>query len=392
MIAQKSIFSRFIEGMTVFFMSAGFLYGGGHVFSSCFFLYMCHAIVSLVYHLHPCPTIYWFDTSLANLLLMERSYYKTKNLWVYIPSIFMEPASQSWVLLQSIAMIFMGGITFSYLYQWMVCCFFYYGVLHYMLVGKKNMSTTACVFFHVGLGVLSCMEVGLYTEEQEMVWKRFVRYLIYNLYVFYTVYATTDNPRRLRSVLSLFSAVVLAPLSFYQVWCQLSYDGVYTDESQTGILVFYLAYVVADTMLGCLYYRRYFTLLEGWVHHMGTGLTTLYYMDQTKTLYCMCMVIETSTILLSLFKIFYDVPWILYLRDKWFDKIFVLFRIIMPTFFMLYFYHLLVDTIAIIIYLVNMTLNLYWICKITRKNNHHNKNVVGWLQDTERNLCGTHHN
>lgn len=368
MIAHKSILSRVVEGTSIFLMPIGFLYGGGRVFSSCFFLYICHAIVALIYHLYPCSSIFWLDTSLTNLLLIERSYLKTKSLWVYMLgmlSIWMEP---SWVLMRSIAMILMGNITFSYLYQWMVCCFFYYCTFHYMLVRKMTMTTIACVFFHVGLGVFSCIEVDLYVEEDEMMWKRFTRYLIYNFYVFYTIYAITKNPKHLRSVLSLLSSVVLTPLSFHQVWHQFTHDEIYTDDVQTGILVFYLAYVVADTMAGCFYYRQYFTLLEGWVHHVGTGLISLYYMGKTKTLYSMCMVIETSTILLSLFKIFYHVPCILYLRDKWFCKMFVFFRIMMPTFFMFYFYKLLVDKIAITIYLINTTLNLYWICKIARKN------------------------
>lgn len=333
-------------------------------------------MIALIYHLSPRGMIRWFDISLTNLLILERGYLKTHNLGVYVAgmlSMWLEPeGSQSWIVLRAIIMSLMGGLTFPYLYQWMICIFLYYCSLHYMLKNKMRMSSIACIFFHLCLGVLSQMEVGLYIDdEKEDPSRQFLRYCIYFFYVFYVVYAITDNPRRLRNVLSLLSCAVLCLMSFHQAWHQLrSPTEIYYDDRQTSMMLFYLAYVAVDMCLGYVYYRQYFTLLEGWTHHIGTGLITIHYLGRpVKSLYCMAMVIEASTILLCLFKIFYDVHWILYLRDEYFFRVFVFFRIILPTFFMVYFYHLMVDNTAILVYGVNTVLNLYWITRIAKKNN-----------------------
>jgi hypothetical protein len=121
-------------------------------------------------------------------------------------------------------------------------------------------------------------------------------------------------------------------------------------------------------MFGYVCYPQYFPLLEGWFHHLATGCATLYYLNHPKrVLYCMTQVIEASTILLSLFKVLYDVPWVLRLRDQWFARLFVLFRVVLPSLVLALFYSLLFDGVAMGVFAAHMVLNLYWLCKIANK-------------------------
>lgn len=364
---------RVLEGITTFSMPLGFWMGGGQLCSFLFLFYMIHGIASFFYHVFPNSFTYWFDISFIHLIVMERGYRVLRHLGMLFAgmvSMSMETVkTNKWIPLKIMAMCCWSEVgSYSYLCKWMISGIFYYASFQWMLEKKIKMSSVACMCFHLILGVLAFDEVQIYKRDPETRLEHFLRYCFYLWFVFYMVVCNTENSKRLRSVLTLTSSIVLTPLSFYQLWCQLqSSDQIYYDDIQPQTLLFYLSYVAMDIVMGLFYYPMYFTPLEGWFHHLGTAVITLYYLDHPfRILYCMNQIIETSTIFLSLFKIFYDVPWLLRLRDQWFCKSFILFRVVLPTLIMAYF-HTMVDYIAFFIYSVHMSLNLYWLCRISQK-------------------------
>lgn len=184
---------------------------------------------------------------------------------------------------------------------------------------------------------------------------------------------TTLNPKRLRSVLTLVCSSVLTPLSFYQTIRQFQQPHViYKSVMQTHMILFYLAYCLVDTIFANVCCPEYFSLLEGWIHHISTGLGALYYLNHEKQVaVCICFILETSTIVMSLFRIFYDKEWALFLRDNVFRIMFVIFRLVLPNYFMYYFYDLIADSISLSMIGLNTAVNMYWLQKLCTKKIKH---------------------
>lgn len=197
----------------------------------------------------------------------------------------------------------------------------------------------------------------------------FLGYCYWYIMVAYISIQYTLNPKRLRSILTLASSSILTPLSFYQCLRQFQQPHeIYKSYMQAQMILFYLAYCVVDTVFVNICAPNYFGLLEGWFHHIFTGIWALYYLDhEIMVAISMGMIIETSTIVMALFRIFYDANWALFLRDYVFYYMFIVFRLILPNYFMYYFYHLFADPLAVFLLGLNTLVNLYWLLKLSVK-------------------------
>lgn len=365
---------RILEGITSFSLPLGFLIGGGEVSTHLFLFYILHAMSSLLFHLFPTETNYWLDTSFINLMIMERLYLQNPNLYVYlvyltsmlVDGIFWEP---HWgVIARAIVgiIIMMRSISIYHLCLWVVCLLTFLQSMNFMWKNDVFHTTLTCCLYHLYLGLLSCVEVRHYVfNYQHSLLEQFGRYCGYLFFVSIVLVQRTTNPKRLRSVLSFITSIVLTPLSFYQLWRQFqSPDQLYRDDNQSSILLFYIAYCMVDMVFGYTYYPQYFGVLDGWAHHIGTASFALYFLREKKEiLFCIGLVLETSSILLFLSRIFYDVEWVWKLKARYFYTMFLWFRIILPTFFMVYFYPLTTDPACLCMYALSTTLNSYWICR-----------------------------
>lgn len=371
------------EGATTFILPIGHVIGGGNVGSVLFLVYLLHGCASFCFHLFPSEITYWVDVCMINLLIMERVYTITGLVWIYpiyVTSMLMEPI-KSYTYIIGRVMVFISIFSCLDIYDvclWVVCLLTFIQSFYYAVRGHASKTTLTCCLYHLYLGILSALEVRHHKPTSATGFMTtLLRFCMYYVFVFYVVYNITDNPKRLRNVLTLLSAVVLTPLSFYEAWCQfLSPHHIYKDEIQIPMVLWFMAYAIVDLIVGSFFYPQYTTLLEAWVHHIGFLLTLSYYLlsnEQVVVFCCMSMVVETSTIILCLFKIFHDCDWILRIRDKHFVWMFCLFRMWFPTFFILYFYNLLVDNFTLSVYITNMVLNAYWLSKILTKKNPRNK-------------------
>ena len=224
------------------------------------------------------------------------------------------------------------------------------------------------VLYHIYLPVTSALEVAMYVKEITNTSDGFLRYCAYFLFLSFVMTRMTQNPKRLRSILSLTTALVLSPLSFIEIYREVFFGESGGEEIQYFMSHFYMAYVVVDLSIGMIYYPEYFTFLEGWLHHIGTFLFVYYgyYVDPMKrTRVCVQLVVETPSIILFLSRIFYDVPWIQKMKKLFFYPSFFFFRIVVPTFVAVYL-HLLCDVCDYLIFGSFTLLNLHWLIKMWR--------------------------
>lgn len=262
-------------------------------------------------------------------------------------------------------MIYSSSLLPYYICLWSLCLLTFLQSMAFLW--KKNClhTTLTCCLYHLYLGVLSSIEVPLYLSKHEMsMWGWFFRHVGYFTTVSMCLVQKTTNAKRLRSVLSLLASLILTPLSFYQLWQQfLAPDTIYRDSLQPSILLFYVAYCVVDMVFGYAYYPQYFGVLDGWGHHIGTSLFALYFLWKGKEIYfCTGLVLETSSILLCMSRVFHDVQWVRDLRTQYFKMLFVCFRILLPTLLMAYFYKITMDPMCVIMYLISTIINTYWLC------------------------------
>lgn len=375
--AFPPFFYGFSEGITTLCMSISYLMAGGDWTMILFWIYLIHFVASFLNHLFPTKSTYFLDIATINLMIMERSYMISGNPWVYVffsITMFFEREVSSFILvlriIASMLLFARGQFSFFYIYVCVLITVFYFLSVKFQQEDDIAMATFTCVLYHIYLGILSMIEVELYDKSITNTTDGFVRYCSFFIFISYIMIHLTQNPKRLRSILSFATALVLSPLSIHQILKQIQYSRTETFQGDGHIQyfmpIFYLAYVVIDTIVGLYYYPTYFTFLEGWAHHIGTSIFIVYYSffcPEKMVLICMNQVIEVSSILLFLSKIFYDVDWIQHLKKKIFFNVFLFFRIIVPTFIIMYFYQLY-DGFACFIYASFTSLNLYWLIKI----------------------------
>ena len=355
-------------------MPLAYVYGGGQITFFLFWMYILYSIVSFVFHMYPSRNARIVHLVLFNLFISERGYLKTGNIWVYFLSLCSMLVEFSlddiMVIVRAIVVCAQGQTTFMYMYLWMVFSVLYFHSRELMLFGDIWFSMMSYVFCQIYMGIIAGIEVPLYTDNINNTTDGFVRYCAYYFFISILMVRITKNSKRLRSVLSLTTALVLSPLSLHQLYQQVRYNGretFYQDPEMHYFMAHsYMAYVIVDVLIGMVYYPEYFTFLEGWLHHIGTFLAVYYtyYITPEKRIFlCIYMIIEVSSIILGLSRVFYDVAWIRKLRKNLFYYLFVLFRIILPTLCFLYMYSHL-DTSSFIIHGISTSVNLYWLLKM----------------------------
>lgn len=184
----------------------------------------------------------------------------------------------------------------------------------------------------------------------------------------------TPPPQRLKSVLTFMVSIPLAVVGMYGSCLFFSDYSTWknTNMSERPVDLFY-AYVMMDMICAVLYYRREFSLLEGWIHHLcATGL--FFYLDQHKLYNAINTVflVDTPTILLSLNRIL-RTPRTLYLYGKIFPWLFVVCRIIV--FNLLVYFWETHSSISIIASSGFTVLNTYWFVKM-RRHTHSNTRLI----------------
>lgn len=361
---------KFLEGITSLGMPFGYLIGGGGWTDFLFMFYLVHFAASFVYHLFPSKTTYMLDVLFINLITMERIYLINGNLWCYVfyllSMFFEQEVSHITTMMRVFVSIitFCSDVSFFYYYLWVSVAIFYKLSCDFKNIEELLLSSLFCCLYHIILGMVSFIEIEMYVEKITNTTNGFLRFCFYFLFVAYVMTRFTKESRRLRSVLSFLTALILSPLSFYQTWKLLHNEngGV---NLESFILNFYLAYVVVDTIVGYIFYRDYFSLLEGWLHHFGTfGFIYYFSLNPVKKSFCCSyMMVEFPTIVLCLSRIFYDVEWIQNIKKKIFYPLFFVFRILVPNFLVFYFFDC--DVYDIVIHLCFTSLNAYWFLKMT---------------------------
>jgi len=371
----------FLEGITTLCIPIGYLLARGDWTIFLFWVYLAHFAASFLNHLFPTKTTYFLDIAMINLMVMERFYLITGNVWVYVfflgTMLFECEVSSLPMIIRVIASMLLfahGQFSFFYIYLSVIIAVFYFLSIKFQQEEDIIMATFTCVLYHLYLGILSMIEVGLYDKSITNTTDGFVRYCSFFIFIAHVMTNLTNNPKRLRSILSFTTALVLSPLSIHQIWKQVEHGRIETFQGdiqiQYSMHVFYLAYVCVDTFVGLVYYPEYFTFLEGWTHHICSALIVIYYnffKSENRVLICMNSVIEISSILLFTSKIFYDVEWVQKVKKKLFFNMFLFFRIIVPTMIVVYFYRL-VDAIGYFFYASFTLLNLYWLIKISHRH------------------------
>ena len=370
------LFCGFLEGISTLDMTLAYLYMGGSGTTFLFGIYLVHFFASFAFHILHNRLTRFLDMAMIQLLIMERGYLKTRNVWFYVFCLsgmwfVPDPYDLMVLLINAAVASTQGDITYAYLYLWGFTLVFYLYSCIFQLLDHPVLPTLLCVLYHTYLGVLSAMEVPMYKEGITNTTDGLVRYCAYFLWFSYVMTRLTKDPRRLRSILSLLTAVVLTPLSFYQIYRQVQCGGRYKSfqgdqATQYFTSHFYLAYVVADIVVGMAYYPEYFTLLEGWLHHIGTFsfVVYTYYHNPVKRIFVgIFMMVETPSILLFFSRVLYDVPWAQRIKKKFFYPVFFVFRIVLPTLLVAYLYHLF-DFSSYLIYTSFIAINLYWLIKM----------------------------
>ncbi|KAF9123172.1 hypothetical protein BGW39_009220 [Mortierella sp. 14UC] len=107
---------------------------------------------------------------------------------------------------------------------------------------------------------------------------------------------------------------------------RLVFDLRFTPEDNSGtikLVVFFMAYLIMDIILGLLYYREQVTLLAGWLHHIVYIGITYYAITQGETFtYASFMPIEVPTIVVGVGCLDKNLR-----RDLLYGVSFILFRI-----------------------------------------------------------------
>lgn len=370
---------RFLEGITTTAMPIGFLVGGGEIVSCLFLIYIFHAIASFFFHIAPSRITYLFDTYFIHLVILERSYNVLNNLMFYtifLSSVFFtkEPHYKI-IILHVILLVSYDSIHYQIrsIYYYMFWCLSLLSYIQFCVYCHKKNSFKVCIsccFYHIYLGVVSYIETkDHFTTPNESLLDEFFRYCCYYVFCFGVAMSLSSNPKRLRSVLTLMASLVLTSLSFHQIYCHafsgICYGICYDDDNhlQNSMILFYMAYCIVDLFLGHFYYRQYFPFLEGYLHHTATFLFAYYFLIYQKVLLCCTLIVETSTILLSSYRIFYDNIQIKFIFSKLFTLFFVIFRIVAPTILMFRLYPLSLDPICFLMYVSGSILNVYWLRK-----------------------------
>lgn len=367
MSPKQQLSYRMLEGITSLFMPIGFFTGGGGRLSSSLSLfYIMHTAASFCFHLFPSHNTLWLENSLLNLLIMERLYRKNHNLWaypLYMMSFVYEKTDTIGGAMARLIIAIISTLPSVYdICMWIICFLTLIQSMNYRWKNDPFKTALTCCLYHVYMSILSHMEVRYYdtNPHHHGILGQVFRYCTYLFLVAYAVVIQKKitNPRRLRSVLSLVSFIIMSPLSIYQVWKQAHTPfTLQQNPSQSPILAFYIAYCVVDLLVGYFYYPHHLEIGG----HLWTTLFAIHFLRKDKMFYfCLDLALRSPVILLDVSRVFYDAQWSQTLRRIYFDNLFLWSRVILPTLFMMYFYKICMEDDCIIMYCLNLMLGSQW--------------------------------
>lgn len=349
------------------FPTLGFLMGGGSTSSILFAAYALHAALVLACGVFGGDVLAYACLSATDLLFIERSHAATGSVWSWVSGvvgIWLEPArSQLWVVLRAATLTLAGNPPPTEIGAWILC-------LILSLMPPHILADTTPVRRLI-LGWLSFAEASRARVQPDDPVHHTIRYTCFlSFLALFLVRHATNNPKRLQSALTILTTSALSWCGLRSAWLQWQSPNALI-PSHTRVAAFYISYCIVDTCFAHAHYPQYFTLLEGWVHHVGTGGLAVYFLWQGKaSLFCPAMMVETSTILLSTRRTFYDSPFVKWVYDEWFPTLFILFRVVLPVCFLIRIRAIVSDTPVVLpAFGLFSAVNLYWLTRIRQKKN-----------------------
>lgn len=375
---------NFLEGFSTGAMSAAILMSKSEDHWTLLFLHLLHWIASFLHHATPDDGCLVLDATLIRVVTLERIFYRYPEYGAILSATSIGTFPVTSPFMHAFIYPCVGYILFlikcgvviwlpTVLLMMAVSIIFF--LSHFLRRTRYTLSVGLTVIYHLLLGW------AMYTEMQiPRDWgtpkssiHSAVRYIAYILAGFEVALHYKLTPNRLQNVPTLIASTVLAPfgmMEFSKIWFLGPHVLVQAVDLrwasiQKEVCIFYLSYITTDMCLGLQYYPQYFTLLEGYVHHIGTGLLVLDAVKSGRVLTPMVvsMITETSTIVLSLCRVFPSTRKTV-LRSVVFPVLFVLTRILS----MLYVAYATVVTgqypytIAAVLF---TAVNIHWLSRMT---------------------------
>jgi len=296
--------------------------------------------------LYRTPSSYILDITLIDIIINERiaTYIPVIGPIVFGTAIASNiiyppyPRHHNNIIIKGILGIVLAGLFYreeNIFYYWMINVltgsFFY--ISEWALQSQhRHLSALTCIYYHFGLGIVSYFEATSFHPQlpSNPVMVMTTSFLKYCSWFFYLFNQVTRDKRldayQAQSILSLMAASFLAPIG---IWENIMFyvGGTGIEWIRQELHLFYLAYVVADTYHGLKYYPQYFPLIEGWIHHVLTGLFVFYqlYNRQLRPI-SVGMIVELPSIILFSSRVFY--PRLKWIKKHIFPSLFVFCRII----------------------------------------------------------------
>ncbi|KAI9315637.1 hypothetical protein BX666DRAFT_2028533 [Dichotomocladium elegans] len=178
-------------------------------------------------------------------------------------------------------------------------------------------------------------------------------------------------------LLTFASSLVCTLISIpccYQFWqSRWDMDLLSTESNwHTASVCFFVAYLVLDLTLGCVYYRRRITVVTGWLHHtLYIGILLWFLRHRIASFFCMAAILELPTLILAIGSL--DKQW---RSDLLFASVFFILRLILHASMIreLKRYHR-VETLWLVAVVV-FPLHVYWFYGILSLQARHHPEVT----------------
>lgn len=342
---QETIY-RVVEGGTTGAMFLSLMNYSSH-YPHLLFCYLIHWVASFFYHLYYTTPYYYGDITLINMIINERM---ALNNPTYAPVVFLaaiasnvifppSPFHHYEIIARTVVGTVMCFIThphdqFLYLMTLIATGLFFWTSDWTYKIGERRVSVLFCVYYHLGLGLYSYLEAMYYYPKEGVessVLTSLLRYFSWFCYVFsQTTRSGKKTPFQFQSVVSLTAASMLAPCGIWEAWALFTSGTGLSEMMKREMLIFYVAYCLADIYHGLRYYPQFFPVIEGWLHHGLTGGYVLLSIYQKHYLpCCLSMVVEIPSILLFSSRVFQGQPVIRWCKRHLFPPLFVFFRILL---------------------------------------------------------------
>lgn len=384
---------RLLEGFTTGFMMTGYIAScTDDVFSVrriiLLLVYFIHWYHSIVYHLYPSQKTFQNDIFFINLVILFRLMRITS--WTLYPllvnTIIDIIVFQSSNIKPSliITKIIMGSCWLVFNHQiksgswyivYQISALICYLISDWRLYQNELLiSVIFCCLYHMMLGLYTFNESLLYNNKDSHPLFPLLFYSTCILSVFnYGKYIHRLEKKRLASTTSLAISITLTPFCIREIF-QLCTEGtVYIQNAyQENMIWLYLAYCIVDSILGLVMYPELFMGLDGFIHHILTGIfisVPLFLKDIPMTFSTVALVTETPSILLFASRVFPTNPHVRSLRRNIFPSVFLFFRIILLGVLILRF---LADiAYYVVLFYIGITMvNMRWYMAMKKNSNN----------------------